>query len=100
MNVKVSVIMKSFIAVALTLALVGCSMGLSLDERYHKAYADVVREPSAENVSRYMALSQQISDRDMRRANQAAEQATIESDKGFTEYFKKYGSEDFKKIHR
>ncbi|EGT5675324.1 hypothetical protein AGJ34_20355 [Cronobacter dublinensis subsp. dublinensis] len=82
------------------LALSGCSLGLSLDERYQKAYDEVVREPTAENVSRYMQLSKEVSERDMKKADRAAEAATIESDKGFTEYFKKYGSEDFKQSHR
>lgn len=78
----------------------GCSMGLSLDERYQQAYKDVVSNPTADNVARYMSLSKEVSDRDMYNANRAAEAATIESDKGFTEYFKKYGSEDFKNSHR
>ncbi|MBJ9973085.1 hypothetical protein I8254_18995, partial [Providencia rettgeri] len=76
--------------------LAGCS-SMSLDEQYEQAYADVVREPNAENVARYMQLSKNVADRDMERANRAAEAATIESDKGFTEYFKRYGSDEFKK---
>ncbi|EKY3945938.1 hypothetical protein PVK22_29350 (plasmid) [Klebsiella oxytoca] len=89
--------MKKMIVVPVFLLLASCSLGLSLDERYQQAYGDVVREPTAENVERYMKLSQEVFDRDMHRANLAAEQATIESDKGFTEYFKKYGSDEFKK---
>lgn len=88
--------MKALIMVPLVLALAGCS-SMSLDEQYKQAYADVVREPNAENVARYMQLSQKVADRDMAKANRAAEAATIESDKGFTEYFKKYGSDEFKK---
>lgn len=89
--------MKKLFLVASIIVLTGCSLGLSLDERYQQAYDDVVLEPTAENVSRYMTLSQEIADRDMNRANRAAEAATIESDKGFTEYFKRYGSDEFKK---
>lgn len=91
--------MKTFI-LSVSLLLTGCSLGMSLDDRYQQAYADVVREPTAENVQKYMELSKAVSDRDMYKADRAAEAATIESDKGFTEYFKKYGSEDFKNSHR
>lgn len=75
-------------------------MGLSLDDRYQKAYDDVVLEPTAKHVELYMDLSKKISDRDMQYAKKAAEQATIKSDKGFTEYFNKYGSDEFKKNHK
>ncbi len=88
--------MKLLIMVPLVLALAGCS-SMSLDEQYKQAYADVVREPNGDNVARYMQLSKKMADRDMANANRAAEAATIESDKGFTEYFKKYGSDEFKK---
>jgi len=88
--------MKLLIMVSLALALAGCS-SMSLDEQYKQAYADVVSEPNGENVARYMELSEKMANRDMEKANRAAEAATIQSDKGFTEYFKKYGSEEFKK---
>ncbi|PHM72308.1 hypothetical protein [Xenorhabdus sp. KJ12.1] len=92
--------MNKLAIIPLLLLLASCSMGLSFDERYQRAYDDVVQEPTAENVESYMELSQQLADRDMRRASSEAEKATRESDKGFTEYFKKYGSEEFKKSNR
>lgn len=73
---------------------------MSLDERYQKAYQAVIQDPNADNVSKYMELSKKLADRDMEKANKAAEKATSESDKSFTEYFNKYGSDDFKSLKR
>lgn len=94
--------MNKLIILPLVIFLAGCSttFGLSLDERYQSAYNDVVSEPSPDNMARYMKLSNEIAERDMRKANAAAEAATRESDKGFTEYFKQYGSESFKRQKR
>lgn len=91
--------MNKLIILPLVILLAGCSttFGLSLDERYQAAYNDVISEPNPDNMARYMALSNEVAERDMRKANAAAEAATHESDKGFTEYFKQYGSESFKR---
>ncbi|ELI9034832.1 hypothetical protein EX227_13320 [Providencia rettgeri] len=94
--------MNKLIILPLTFFLAGCSssLGLSLDERYQAAYQEVVTDPSADNMTRYMQLSKEVAERDMRKATEAAESATRESDKGFTEYFKQYGSESFKRQKR
>ncbi|EQC00796.1 lipoprotein [Photorhabdus temperata] len=82
------------------LLLSGCSsirLGLSLDERYEQAYQDMLTKPSEANMKHYMDLSKTIAEHDMKEANAKAEAATRESDKGFTEYFRAYGSNGFKK---
>ncbi|MCW7550146.1 lipoprotein [Photorhabdus sp. APURE] len=77
------------------LLLSGCSsmrLGLSLDERYEQAYQDILIKPSEANMKRYMDLSKTVAELDMKEANAKAKAATRESDKGFTEYFRAYGS--------
>ena len=90
---------KIYTCFMLSLLITGCSttLGLSLDERYQAAYDDVVNDPSEGNMALYMKLSGDVAKRDMKKANAEAEAATRESDKGFTEYFKQYGSDSFKR---
>ncbi|EJU25449.1 hypothetical protein HMPREF1144_2486 [Klebsiella sp. OBRC7] len=47
-----------------------------------------------------MKLSQEKGERDMQEANSKAAADTRESDKGFTEYFKSYGNDGFKRARQ
>jgi hypothetical protein len=61
--------MNKLIILPLAFFLAGCSttFGLSLDERYQSAYEEVVTDPSSDNMTRYMQLSKEVAERDMRK---------------------------------
>ncbi|WP_171862952.1 hypothetical protein [Citrobacter freundii] len=95
--------LRKFLIIVFITGISGCQslgIGLSLDERYQKAYQKVLADPNDDNIKTFMKLSQEKGERDMQEANSKAAADTRESDKGFTEYFKSYGNDGFKRARQ
>lgn len=100
---KANVMGKYLFVLFLVITVNGCNsfgIGGSLDQRYQDAYKQVLADPNDSNIKIFMALSQEKGERDMQDANAKAAADTRESDKGFTDYFKAYGNDGFKRARQ
>lgn len=62
--------LRKFLIIAFITGISGCQslgIGLSLDERYQKAYQKVLADPNDDNIKTFMKLSREKGERDMQR---------------------------------